>query len=431
MALLLFSVCFEGLGRKYLPFIPQNLFYFIKDAVLISGFFIYGINKQIVATAKDLYRGFLPFLVLAFLWTVGQMFNPEQASFLLAVFGLRAYWLWWIAPIIVGGVVADARDYRGVVIVLTFVSLVVAALAITQFGRPVDDAMNFQLDQYGSGLDTPTVATTGKVRVSSTFAYVSGFADFTTIVPSLLLSMSLQFKQRVRLFALAGVAATAASLPTSGSRSPVVVGLATMIAVAWGAGLFNTRAGRRLLVGGTFAAIVAVIAIPTAIQGVVDRFSGDVEETKGRFSEPLAEILPPVAIAEQDYPPMGLGTGMQLNARTAFGVAGKANESEIEPARYLVELGVVGYVLVYLARLGLVVALFRAARRFRRGGEGGFAGLSIALAWLTMIGRLTFDHVWASLDFIAIGIVLRIASQLPKPVEPVTKDIVVRGVRAR
>ena len=34
---------------------------------------------------------------VAFIWTVIEVFNPDQLSKLLALVGLRAYWLWWLA----------------------------------------------------------------------------------------------------------------------------------------------------------------------------------------------------------------------------------------------------------------------------------------------------------------------------------------------
>ena len=32
------ATCLEGLGRKYLPFVPSMVFYFLKDLVLLAGY---------------------------------------------------------------------------------------------------------------------------------------------------------------------------------------------------------------------------------------------------------------------------------------------------------------------------------------------------------------------------------------------------------
>jgi hypothetical protein len=86
------------------------------------------------------------------------------------------------------------------------------------------------------------------------------------------------------------------------------------------------------------------------------------------------------------------------------------------------ELGVAGYLLVFMARVGLVVALLRARRILRAANEGGMAGLALAYALLVIVGRLTFDHVWAAINFVGIGLILRaalqVAPQLGVPLAP-------------
>ena len=36
---LLAAICLEGLGRKFVPVLPGPAWYFLKDAVLLAGFF--------------------------------------------------------------------------------------------------------------------------------------------------------------------------------------------------------------------------------------------------------------------------------------------------------------------------------------------------------------------------------------------------------
>jgi hypothetical protein len=47
--------------------------------------------------------------LLAFVWTVLELFNPEHVSTTLAVVGFRAYWLWWLAPLLVAHVLRDEK----------------------------------------------------------------------------------------------------------------------------------------------------------------------------------------------------------------------------------------------------------------------------------------------------------------------------------
>jgi hypothetical protein len=229
-----------------------------------------------------------------------------------------------------------------------------------------------------------------------------------------LLAVGLKQSGFIRAAAILGAAATAAVAPTSGSRSPIVLGAAALLAVFWGAGLVRTRIGRRILVGGALAATLAVVAVPEAVEGVEARFNADAEETRGRVLDTL-DILPPVALTRYEYEPFGRGSGMLQSARFSFGVALHPNDVEGEQGRILLEQGIVGYCLVWIARLGLVLALLRASVRFKRAGEGAFRGLSIALAVVPLFSYLVFDHVITALLFTAVGLVLRAAAALPAP----------------
>ncbi len=69
----------------------------------------------------------------------------------------------------------------------------------------------------------------------------------------------------------------------------------------WASGLFFTRVGRRVLIGGVVAAFLAHRGrFPDAILGVQSRFA-NTTETTGRFWSRY-QSLPPVAMALNDYP---------------------------------------------------------------------------------------------------------------------------------
>src|SRR4029077_5691511 len=120
------------------------------------------------------------------------------------------------------------------------------------------------------------------------------------------------------------------------------------------AGLFVTRIGRRVMIGGVAAAILAVAVFPDAFIGVQDRFE-NVEETSSRYTLGVISIFPPLALGTFEYPPFGIGTGMMQNAKFSMGVVTKW-DAELEAERYLIELGPVGYILIWSTKVGLMVA---------------------------------------------------------------------------
>ncbi len=401
------SVCLEGLGRKYLPGIPATAFYFLKDVVLVLGFLRFRPDATVTSVSKYLYRGFGIVWVLGFIWTILEAFNPEHQSLALAFVGVRAYWLWWLAPPVIAEVIRNARDKRRAISVLVAMAICISVMAAFQFASPADSALNLYSVVDGEEMYAAqfgTVGATGRARVASTFSYISGFTDFTLIVPTLLLSLGLEASDRtVRRNALIATVVTAAVVPMAGSRGSIVIGIAVLAIAMWTAGLFVTRIGRRILVGGLAAALVSIIAFPDAMLGVQSRFENQ-EETQGRFLE-IGTVLPPVALVTVDYPILGVGTGMQQNAHYAMKVYTKW-DAEAEVSRLLVELGPVGYSLIWITKLGLIVALLRAYAILKRAQKRGAAGAAFSFAALTMVGNLVFDHVWQALYFIGCGFIL-------------------------
>ncbi|HMF42466.1 MAG TPA: hypothetical protein VKQ32_17455 [Polyangia bacterium] len=403
--LLVAAICFEGLGRKYLPQVPNFAFYFSKDVVLLFGYLRFRRPAYITQVNSWLYRGFKAFWVVGFAWTVLELFNPEQSSALLGALGMRAYWLWWAAPPIIANILDDETEKRRAVYVLLGAAAVVSVFAAIQFALPATSPLNAYAPVQGEEVATAVVASTGRSRVASTFSYVSGFSDFNILIPTLIMSFGLDARdKRLRRAAFIITCLAAAVVPMSGSRSSVVLGLAVLVISVWSAGLLFTRIGRRILVGGAIAGVLAVAVFPEAFVGVQSRFQNQ-EETEGRFVQVAATALPPLALATYDYPAFGLGTGMLQNARAAMAIPIKY-EVEVEAARYLVEIGVIGFVLIWLTKLGLAVALARAYFVLKRAGRRGAAAAALSYSFLTLIGNMAFDHIWQALFFLGCGSIL-------------------------
>jgi hypothetical protein len=174
--------------------------------------------------------------------------------------------------------------------------------------------------------------------------------------------------------------------------------------VVWRAGLVFTRTGRRVIVVAVAAGFASVLAFPEALQGVKDRLDGG--DAPDRIAE-LFTILPPVALAKYDYPAFGIGTGMMQNFRQQLGVNEDVWGAEGEVSRYLVELGPLGYLLVWAAKLGLVVVLWKSSKILKKAGRRAASAGAFAYALLAFYGSLAFDHIYASLFFVGVGFILQ------------------------
>src|SRR6185312_10374710 len=174
---LLFStICLEGLGRRYLPQIPSVAFYFAKDLVLLFGYLRFGPTTNVKNIAGYLYRGFGLAWVIAFGWTVIELVNPQQKSVVLGLIGLRAYWLWWLAPALIATVLQDERNKRRGIQVLLVMATGISLLAMVQFASPPTADVNLYSVVNGEEVyaDQTTVASTGRARVASTFSFLTG-----------------------------------------------------------------------------------------------------------------------------------------------------------------------------------------------------------------------------------------------------------------
>jgi hypothetical protein len=374
-----------------------------KDVVLISAVFLIGIRSDVMALARKLYGKFSIFLLLAIAVTVLQMFNPRQVSNELAILGLRSYWLWWAAPVLIASAVRGSAQRNRLGIVLSIFAIFIALYAAVQFASPPDAQINAYARYNGETvMTTATVNATGKTRVSGTFSYISGFADFGVAAPIMLLLIGLDAGFRTRVVAMVGAVLIAGTVAMAGSRSAVILCAAGLIVLLFRSGFVRNRTGRWTLIAIALAAGVSFYRADEAVEGVVSRFEGG--DTPHRMENALL-ILPPLALTLVPYPLFGIGTGMQQSARYQLNIPTEYG-LEDEPPRLLVELGVVGYVCFWLARLGLIVALWRASGILKRAARMGAAGGAAALAVLTMFNSIVFDHVWQALFFTAVGIVL-------------------------
>src|SRR5438045_5230828 len=92
-AVLIATICLEGLGRKYLTQVPSVAFYFLKDVVLLFGLWRFRPSAAVTRAGRHLYRGFGIALAVAVVWTILELLNPKQESLALGLLGVRAYWL--------------------------------------------------------------------------------------------------------------------------------------------------------------------------------------------------------------------------------------------------------------------------------------------------------------------------------------------------
>jgi len=165
-----------------------------------------------------------------------------------------------------------------------------------------------------------------------------------------------------------------------------------------------------VLVAMILAVVAGVWSVPEALQGVQDRFGS--ADTSQRFTD-LALAIPVYTILNTDFPPLGAGVGVLQNAGAALQFK-SGWDVEAEPQRVLIELGLLGYLLVWLSRFFLAVALVRAARMLSRGGARPWAGAAWTYAGFALLLPLSTDHIAQSLFFVGVGLIMARVLQLQR-----------------
>ena len=223
------------------------------------------------------------------------------------------------------------------------------------------------------------VASTGRARVSSTFSFLSGFVDFTILIP-----------------ALAAVARAGGQGPPPaplrpgrhaghGSGRPDVrlarlrrLGRRRFSAITiWTAGLFFTRdrpprADRRHRRG-----VLVVVRVPRRDHRRPEplREHGGDDRSLRRDSRRCCRRSRSLTL---DYPMLGIGTGMQQNARVSLRHLYEVGRGRRRSRATWSSSGPIGFMLIWTAKLGLMVALFRAYTILKRAGRRGSAGAALS-----------------------------------------------------
>ena len=403
---LLSAICLEGLGRKYMPSIPSVFFYFFKDVVLVSGYFILRPPLEVRNAARWLFRGFTPIVVGGVVWTVLEVFNPEQQSLPLALTGLRAYWLWWLAPVLVASSLRVAKEKRRAIYALLVMSLGIAALATVQFGSPPTSTVNLYSTVDGEQVfaDRATVSIDGPCPRFIDVQLLERFLRLHAADPRAVCCRSVS-RSRTRSCGAPVGGGTASARPSC--PCPVHARPSSSVAWSWSSRprprVSSSRHRQTCARGRPHRGGAGHGGVPRSVRGRAGPLRERVRD-QHRILETLA-FLPPVALMTFDYPLMGIGTGMQQNARASFGVRSDY-EAETEVGRYLIELGPIGFLLVWLARFAPGDSPVSGLHDAEAGRARGGSGAALSYATLTFLGNFAFDHIFQALFFLGCGFIL-------------------------
>ena len=347
---------FEGAFRKWI--VPQlsTPLLIVRDPVVIGAYFL---AFKAGLFPKNLFTKLI--IVVGFISLSAGLFTVITAENNLAVtiFGFRTNFL-HLPLIFLVPKVFDLDDVKKLGKWVLLLAAPMAILMIFQFNSSPDAFIN-----RGAGIEGMQIESAGgKIRPPGTFSFITGAAQYFSLVTSFLVYGLVQSKIYPNwLLSTAGLSIVLA-LAISGSRSAIGSVITVLISLMVALLIKPSLIGKSY----KFIVLAAIVAfgvgyIPTFNQGLEVlnarvETANDIEADQGGiFGRFFDGFLEPFQHSEH-IPLLGYGLGMGTNAGAGL-LTGKAQFllAEGEWARVVFESGLFIGVLYLLIKTGLVVLL--------------------------------------------------------------------------
>jgi hypothetical protein len=428
---------FEGAIRKWMFPGSQDLVYFAKDVVLVGAYLGFFRDRSRLRQRPPPLPILNALLVMSIAWGLLEIFNPRLPNLLVGVFGFKAYFLYVPLLFVVPAAFSnDAALYR-FLRRYALIAIPVGALAVLQFFAPSSSLLN----TYARTSEEAYVATFGSstfVRVTATFSFITGYTSYllaaTILILALLGAGRWKFRGQWLLFGALGM--TLLGMLMTGSRGPVLM-LILVLPLYWWLGVIRERGGGaafgRLILASALVWTFLVYAGQDAINAFYGRAQG-VSDVSGRIKSPL--LSPLLLMPDAGFLGFGIGATHQTAAALAPSIMPyswlRGLLVEAESGRIMIELGPLGFLLVYFTRLYLSVFAFRQVMALRTRFHRAVATAAFLVSLAALPGGIVFDVTADLFYWFFFGLLLlvmrldREAVQVPRKV-PAPPRLAVAG----
>ncbi len=399
----------EGAMRKWLFPGSSQLLYFAKDAVLIAAYGLFFLQGH-YAVDKRLKQLTIWYMLSAVVVCL-DAFNPNLGSVVVGLFGIKCYLLYVGLAYLATQLFNDQTSLERFARWQVFAAIPICLLGIAQFGTPADSPLN----RYAIG-DEQMVATFGMdatVRITGTFAFISGHAFFVFVSIALAVGLlGTSSRRSSYLLSIVALVLCVGNIWMTGSRAIGLMAV-TLVAVVLGwFGFQPNRVGLRLRVLLVIAIALAAFTTTTwfnkAYNAYLDRIESSDDEFMDRafqHHDVMGQLL--------DYSGfIGFGTGITHPGSTALQQALQLTPSqpvptfEAEYARVLVEVGWIGAFLWYAFRIAVLLAIWNVYRSLRMIELRCWAFIIFLVHLLTLNSAVVLNHTFAIYYWLFAGLAL-------------------------
>jgi hypothetical protein len=425
---------FEGAIRKWLVPGAQDLVYFAKDVLLLGAYLGFLRDLPRLRLRLPALTVFYVVLVLSVLFGLMEVFNPILPSLLLGALGFKSYFFYVPLMFVLPAVFTDDASLARAMYRYLLIAIPVGLLATAQFFSPASSPLN---TYARSGQDPSAIVTFGSstfVRVTGTFSFISGFTAYLLAMSILLLAWLAGTRWRFRgnLLMLSALGLVLLAMLMTGSRGPLL-SFILILPLYWLLAIVRERQSGatvfRLFAGLALIALVVNQTGGAAIGAFRGRASSAESEVADRMINPLEtplRILPQAGLAG-----FGIGATHQAAMSLVGGVPYywlRGLAVEVETGRVMIELGPLGFLLVYFLRLYLAFYAFQQTLRLKTPFHRSLATSCMLFFLVAIPTNVVFDvtagmYFWTFGGLLMTAVVLdrkraRAAAGRPRAVAP-------------
>ena len=387
----------EGALRKWVFPGSQDLVYFAKDILLLGAYAGYLRDRARLRDRPPALPFFYGILVLAAVLGLFQIFNPRLPNLLVGIFGFKAYFfyapLFFVLPAAFRSDAELTRFLRR----YALLAIPVGLLATAQFFSPSSSRLNAYARTNEELGYIATFGSSEYVRVTATFSFITGYTSYLVATSILLLGLLGAGRWRLRghLLLFGALGMTFLGILMTGSRGPILI-LIVLFPIYWWLGVLRERGGGatfgRLILGLSLVGAFLAWVGGDALGAYYGRARG-VADVLGRIASPL--VAPLHVLPDAGLFGYGIGSCHQTAVALTPGVLPyswlQGLLIEAESGRVMVELGPIGFLLVYSLRFLLAGLALRQALVLRTRFHRAVATTCLLWFLASIPGGVVFD----------------------------------------
>jgi len=424
--IILVVVIVEGAVRKWFLPSASELVYFYKDALMMATLFGYFRKRHkepfVIKRRVRLVSIAIGVFLLYALTSMGMPSGPHP---LIGLLGLKSYCLYIPLAFITPRAFPEKEKLIAFLKWYSLIVLPVAAIGMMQF---LDTNQQSAINRYvigerlpGRAADIAIFATQSGnyfVRITGTFSYVTGLSVYLPIMFALLLALTSLCSKRglprwSRLLYYSALGVTVVLAFMTGSRGSVLaMAVVVIVFYLFTSGRQTVRRLQQIAVVGVMIFVAFTSVFPQAYDAFYNRAFGGDERMNEGWSRMTSVLTLPVN--EAAYAGLfGYGIGLTQNAvpvlMKRLGIPDGERipvDSEGEPGRVTLELGMIGFVLYTLMRLLLLVTVWRMSMSIqdRESKMLAFAATAALVVPLVAGGAIT-THTLNVYQWFLVGVV--------------------------